>query len=76
MNGYLVEGRDDTYESDHSIFLPAAGHCYDGNSEVFGQSFLGYYWSSGSGSYLAISSGALTIIDPNYGMSVRPVLEQ
>ena len=76
MNGYLVEGRDDTYESDHSIFLPAAGHCYYGESNVFGQGFLGYYWSSGSGSYLAISSGALTIIDPNYGMPVRPVLEQ
>ena len=76
MNGYLVEGRDDTYESDHSIFLPDAGHCYDGESEVFGQGFLGYYWSSGSGSYLSISSGALIIIDPNYGMPVRPVLEQ
>ena len=77
MNGYLIEGREDTYESDHSIFLPAAGHCYDGNRNVFGQGFLGYYWSSDSGNYLVISSGLLSMetIDSYYGMPVRPVAE-
>ena len=76
-NGYLVTGRADTYESDHSIFLPAAGHCYDGNRNVFGQGFLGYYWSSDSGNYLVISSGVMSmeIIDSYYGMPVRPVSE-
>ena len=40
MNGYVVKGRDDTYESDNSVFLPAASH------NNFGVGFYGYYWSS------------------------------
>lgn len=44
MNGYLVTGRDDTFESGNSIFLPAAGECFNGNA--IGQGYGGSYWSS------------------------------
>ena len=44
MNGMLVTGRDDTFESGNSVFLPAAGYCSGGNVSVQGD--YGYYWSS------------------------------
>ena len=81
MNGYLVEGRDDTFESGNSVFVPAAGLCYDGDAD--NQGAYGYYWSStpsggndacylyfGSG-YLAVSSNRRSI-----GCSVRAVLAE
>ena len=44
MNGCLVEGRDDTFESGNSVFLPAAGLCLGG--DVGGQGDGASYWSS------------------------------
>ena len=44
MNGYLVKGKDDTYESDNSVFLPAAGLCDE--LEMFYLGAYGHYWSS------------------------------
>ena len=81
MNGYLVKGRDDTYELGHSIFLPAAGDYLYG--DVFGQGVYGDYWSSTPyGSNFVYS---LTI-NPDYqsvdgspcdlGYSVRAVLAE
>ena len=74
MNGYLVKGRDDTFESGNSVFLPAAGICSGG---VSGQGSYGYYWSSDSGSYLDFENGRqyLDDLDPINGLAVRPVSE-
>ena len=81
MNGYLVEGRDDTYESDNSVFLPAAGFC-DADSGG-GQGNSGGYCSStphGSSTmyYLYFYSGGqyVNINDRNFGYSVRAVLAE
>ena len=73
-NGMLVKGRDDTYESGHSIFLPAAGY-YD-DSDVNAQSIQGNYWSSANRSCLLFYDSSLLMYYqlPGYGMSVRPVL--
>ena len=77
MNGYLVEGRDDTYESDHSIFLPAAGICLNGLSIYSGPGNDGYYWSAVNESCLYFDGYYWCVYGslPNYGMSVRPVAE-
>ena len=81
MNGYLVKGRDDTYESDNSVFLPAAGICDAGS--VGGQGNSAHYWSStpyGSSCvyYLYFYSGGqdVNINDRNFGYSVRAVLAE
>ena len=81
MNGYLVKGRDDTYESDNSVFLPAAGICDAGS--VGGQGNGGHYWSStpyGSSCvyYLYFYSGGrdVNINDRKFGYSVRTVLAE
>ena len=74
MNGMLVTGRDGTYESGHSIFLPAAGICRDGGHNVDGQGDDGYYWSAD----LEIFNG-LRDMDydfPSNGMTVRPILAE
>lgn len=81
MNGYLVKGRDDTYESDNSVFLPAAGICDAGS--VGGQGNNGHYWSStpyGSSCvyYLYFYSDGqdVNINDRKFGYSVRTVLAE
>ena len=81
MNGYLVTGRDDTYESDNSVFLPAAGICDAGS--VGGQGNSAHYCSStpyGSSTmyYLYFYSGGqdVNISDRNFGYSVRAVLAE
>lgn len=81
MNGYLVEGRDDTFESDNSVFLPAAGDCYDGN--VSRQRHDGNFWSStlngGNSAYiLYFVAGRQEVVSDfrNYGNSVRAVLAE
>ncbi len=91
MNGYLVKGRDDNYESDHSIFLPAAGYCYDGDVHAqgyHGQSYHGYYWSSTATSstptgddyacdlYFLSGYQFVRWDEPDYGFSVRAVLNE
>ena len=75
MNGYVVKGRDDTYESDNSIFLPAAGYHYDGYDYLRGQA--GLCWSADYESYLIFYDGGWDMYrdNPDYGMSVRPVSE-
>lgn len=77
MNGYLVEGRDDTYESDHSIFLPAAGIFRDGKSDVYYQGIYGCYWSTGNGRFLDFydDNRLMSNYDSYNGMAVRPVAE-
>ena len=81
MNGYLVKGRDDTYESGNSVFLPAAGLCDAGS--VGGQGNNGHYCSStphGSSTmyYLYFYSGGqyVNINDRKFGYSVRTVLAE
>ena len=81
MNGYLVTGRDDTFESGNSIFLPAAGYCNGGN--FFEQSYDGIYWSSTpNGSdrtyilYFNSDGPKVYNSDRNYGYSVRAVLAE
>ena len=79
MNGYLVKGRADTYESDHSIFLPAAGMSDDGNSDVSARGDYGYYWSADAERNLRFGNGGRGMVRsyyPNDGMSVRPVLAE
>ena len=75
MNGMKVTGRDDTYESDHSIFLPAAGIYYDG--DVGDQGNYGCYWSTDGARCLDFDSGDrdVSYINPLNGMAVRPVSE-
>ena len=81
MNGYLVEGRDDTYESDNSVFLPAAGNC--NHSDVSGQGYDGYYWSStpfdSSNAYCLYFNSGGQYVSSYYcsgGYSVRAVLAE
>ena len=76
MNGYVVKGRDDTYESDNSIFLPAAG-IRDVDGQVLGQGKRGFYWSADSRRYLDFLSvyRGMSSDFPDYSMSVRPVSE-
>ena len=76
-NGMLVKGRADTYESDHSIFLPAAGYYFDDDSYVDFQGSVGCYWSSDSGRFLNFDSGSrgMGYGNPYIGMPVRPVSE-
>ena len=81
MNGYLVEGRDDTYESDNSVFLPAAGYC--NHSDVFDQGYDGYYWSStpfdSSYAYSLFFDSGSQFVGSKYrsgGYSVRAVLAE
>lgn len=78
MNGMLVTGREGTYESGHSIFLPAAGIYADGYSRVTSQGSLGYYWSTDLERYLRFYNGSRYMdsnFEPVYGMAVRPVSE-
>ena len=81
MNGYLVTGRDDTFESGNSIFLPAAGYCNGGDD--YEQSYHGNYWSSTpNGSdrayILHFNSDGQEVYNSksNYGYSVRAVLAE
>ena len=82
MNGMLVTGRDDTFESGNSVFLPAAGGCYGGGN-VVSQGNDGYYWSSTpDGSYgayyLNFDSGSQYVDNSGryLGYSVRAVLNE
>ena len=79
MNGYLVEGRDDTYESGHSIFLPAAGISFFGQFSVDYKGTHGYYWSTDDEKSLNFSGGSHDMGDarnPLDGLTVRPVLAE
>ena len=80
MNGYVVKGRDDTYESDNCVFLPAAGN-YGHNVDNRGSN--GLYWSSTasvslSAYYLDFGRGSLFMhrCSYNFGYSVRAVLAE
>ena len=76
-SGYLVKGRADNYESDHRIYLPAAGY-NDGVLLVPGNvGEKGYYWSSDNERYLGFNSNKPRMEDGSLGesMSVRPVSE-
>ena len=75
--GYLVKGRTDNYESDHSIFLPADGYD-DGISQTpFYCGTRGYYWSTDNRRYLHFEQRILCMEYDNldYSVSVRPVSE-
>lgn len=79
VNGRKFTGKGD-YAS-NSVFLPAAGYCYDGY--VYGQGDDGYYWSStpgGSSSAcrLLFYSGGQDVYSGrrDYGFSVRAVLAE
>ena len=81
MSGMLVTGRDDTFESGNSVFLPAAGRCENGY--VSAQDYVGYYWSStpdGSRDayYLHFSSATQSVNfnSRGNGFSVRAVLAE
>ena len=76
-NGYLVTGREDTYESDHSIFLPAAGHYFNSDDIVYNQGNSGDYWSADAERYLDFGNGGqgMGYGNPYIGMPVRPVSE-
>ena len=76
-SGYLVKGRADNYESDHSIFLPADGYD-DGISLVpYHCGTRGYYWSTDNRRYLHFEQYILCMEygDLGYSVSVRPVAE-
>ena len=77
MNGYLVTGRDDTFESGNSVFLPAAGYCSGSKNNVYDQGSFGHYWSADGGGTLIFRKGSRLVdyYDPYEGKVVRPVLE-
>ena len=77
MNGMLVKGRDDTFESGHSIFLPAAGLYYGGAKDASDKGLCGYYWSTYKEWLLDFNSVDRYLIDyeKGIGMAVRPVSE-
>ena len=72
MNGYIVSDKDDASKF---IFLPAAGICFDGDSDVDDKGYKGYYWSSDYLRYLLFYGGSRSMgsYSPHYGMAVRPV---
>ena len=81
MNGYVVKGRDDTFESGNSVFLPAASYYLDGY--VGGQNGRGYYWSStpyDSGYafnlYFKLGAQNVEFSYREYGYPVRAVLAE
>ena len=76
-SGYLVKGRDDTYESDNSIFLPAAGHKNGSSLVPLNVGEKGYYWSSDNERYLGFNRNVPRMDNGSLGesMSVRPVSE-
>ena len=79
MIGMLVTGRADTYESGHSIFLPAAGISFFGQGSVDYKGTRGYYWSTGNERLLRIADGDCDMDDasnPLDGLTVRPVLAE
>lgn len=79
MNGMLVTGKAEIYESNHSIFLPAAGFYIDDRSDVLYQSYQGLYWSADNGSYLLFDDQSFCNTHNGnipYGLSVRPVLAE
>ena len=73
----LVTGKEGAYESEHSIFLPAAGLYYDGYGLVLDQGGIGYYWSPDLERFLFFGLGfrLMNIDSPSYGVAVRPVSE-
>ena len=80
VNGRKFTGKAEPYSS-NSVFLPAAGRCYDGS--VSGQGNDGGYWSSTpNGSfvayYLYFYSGSQNVISLSRlsGCSVRAVLAE
>ena len=77
MNGMLVTGREGTYESGHSIFLPAAGVFYGSSKLPFYQGDHGYYWSTGYEKIIGFCYGNLGMGSngPYDGIAVRPVSE-
>ena len=77
VNGYQVTG-----PNGNSIFLPAAGYCFDSSIENVGS--YGYYWSSSlftndsrRAYELAFYSDVVgwSEVNRNYGQSVRPVCQ-
>ena len=81
VKGLLCKGKENTDYSSNSVFLPAAGNCYDGN--VSGQGSLGSCWSSTPndryGAYSLNFDSARQGVndsDRNYGYSVRAVLNE
>ncbi|MDO4822900.1 MAG: InlB B-repeat-containing protein [Bacteroidales bacterium] len=78
MEGMLVRGRKDTYDSGNSIFLPAVGRYYPGFLFVDDPGNSADYWSADSGSYLYFNSGRWWTKDggnEGWGYGVRPVSE-
>ena len=74
-SGITVTGKEENFEKDHSIFLPAAGYfsVYKDGIQYPGE--RGYYWSSDSQDFLYFNKEILNIstYDPAQRMSVRPV---
>lgn len=78
-NGYLVTSKI----NGNSIFLPAAGWCYDTNLSSVGE--VGFYWSSTLGSSYSYNARCLRFYSSDrytddgccrrFGQSVRPVTE-
>ena len=70
-----MTGKEENFEKDHSIFLPAAGYfsVYKDGIQYPGE--RGYYWSSDSQDFLYFNKEILNIstYDPAQRMSVRPV---
>ena len=76
-SGYLVKGRADNYESDHSIYLPAAGHKNGVSSVPANVGEKGCYWSSDNERYLDFNRTTQYMKNGSLGesMSLRPVSE-
>ena len=79
VEGYNVTSKKKGY-TENSIFLPAAGRCYDSSLRHAGN--IGYYWSSSLsmsnssrayGLVLTYSTVDWANIDRDFGQSVRPV---
>ena len=78
VKGYKVTG-----SNGNSIFLPAAGECYESNLEIAGS--YGYYWSSSLTEVVPYHARALgfSLVDyyycdrsREYGLSVRAVMRK
>ena len=82
IKGTIFTGKQGTAFASNSVFLPAAGECYDGS--VMYQGIYGDYWSStaidkrGNALLLSFDSGSQKVCDDYryYGYSVRAVLAE
>jgi hypothetical protein len=75
VNGYEVTG-----PNDNSIFLPAAGYCYD--VRIFDKGSIGHYWSSTPANLgaIAFQIGSNGHFVPGWkgrgdGRTIRPVTQ-